>query len=180
MANVNRVYRPGFMAIIEKADGDDARKSQTSPSDQTNGIGTKIATLFELASVCDAGCDGLHRQCSDEFLVKGRDGPSRHHLRNVGDASFVHIVLCLSGGRLLQDRSQEIVQFFEELLGYPPDRSSDVLSRWYSRITGGSAKKYELAQDQFVQPTATVGHDDADQPGPSRQAQCPSNQSFGD
>ncbi|KAH7723906.1 Pao retrotransposon peptidase family protein [Aphelenchoides avenae] len=166
MANVIRMYRPDLTVIIEKTDEDDARESQTSPSDQTNRIGPNTTTMFELASICDAGCDGPHRQCSDVFLVKGPDDEGlilsnrwtravtdlhvTTNLRNVRVTSFVHLVLCLWGGRLLQDRPQEMVQFFEELLGYPPDQSSDVLSRWYSRITGGSAKKFRAIQASDV------------------------------
>ncbi|KAH7713232.1 hypothetical protein AAVH_19399 [Aphelenchoides avenae] len=199
------MYRPDLTVIIEKADEDDARESQTSPSDQTNRIGPNTTTMFELASICDAGCDGPHRQCSDVFLVKGPDDEglilSNRWTRAVTD---LHVTTNF-------DRPQEMVQFFEELLGYPPDQSSDVLSRWYSRITGGSAKKFRAIQasdykfpqdqyagaseaatlfrsilqlmpealswtyDQFVQTTVTVGRDDPDLPGPSRQAYRPTS-----
>ncbi|KAH7705034.1 deoxyribonuclease TATDN2 [Aphelenchoides avenae] len=162
MANVIRMYRPDLTVIIEKADEDDARESQTSPSEQTNRINPSTATMFELASICNAGCDGPHSQCSDVSLVKGPDDEglilsnrriravtdlhATANLRNVRVTSFLHLVLCLWGGRLLQDRPQEMVQFFEELLGFPPDQSSEVLCRWYSRITSGSAKKFRAIQ----------------------------------
>ena len=166
MENVIRMYRPDLTVITERPDEDDARESPTSLSDQTYHIGPNTTTMFELTSVCDAGCDGPHRQCADVYLVKGpideglilsnrwvRAVEDLHvpaSLRNTRVTSFVHLVMCLWGGRLLQDRPQEMVQFFQELLDHPPDQSSDVLSRWYSRITGGSTQKFRAIQPNDV------------------------------
>ncbi|KAH7707541.1 hypothetical protein AAVH_25222 [Aphelenchoides avenae] len=103
------MYRPDLTVIIEKADEDNARVSQTSPSDQTSRISPNTTTMFELAPICGAGCDGPHRQCSDVFLVKGPDDEGlilskrwtravtdlyvTTKLRDVRVTSFVHLVL---------------------------------------------------------------------------------------
>ncbi|KAH7723308.1 Integrase core domain containing protein [Aphelenchoides avenae] len=166
MENVIRVYRPDLTVIAERPDEDDARESPTSPSDQMYRIVANTTTMFELTAICDAGCDGPHRHCADVYLVKGSDDEGLilsnrwaravanlqvpTSLRNARVTSFVHLVLCVWGGRLLQHRPQEMVQFFQELLTYPPDQSSDVLSRWYSRITGGSTRKFRAIQPSDV------------------------------
>lgn len=73
MADVIRTYRQDPSVIVDKSDKDDALESRTNPSDQTNGIGPKVTTMFELTFMCDAGCGGSHRQCSYVFLFKCPD-----------------------------------------------------------------------------------------------------------
>ncbi|KAH7713755.1 hypothetical protein AAVH_18889 [Aphelenchoides avenae] len=104
--------------------------------------------MFELTAICDAGCDGPHRHCADVYLVKGSDDEGL--ILSNRWARAVENLQVPTNLRNARDRPQEMVQFFQELLTYTPDQSSDVLSRWYSRITGGSTQKFRAIQPSDV------------------------------